>query len=95
MKRIQVKFVKWMEFKVREDFDVNSLVGINFMDLEEVVEITGDQEWEEVELEDYFQDVRFIDDQIWVDYGDDDHYIVDFDESTQLYKKHKILSDRQ
>ena len=84
-----------MEFKVREDFDVNSLVGINFMDLEEVVEITGDQEWEEVELEDYFQDVRFIDDQIWVDYGDDDHYIVDFDESTQLYKKHKILSDRQ
>jgi len=95
MKRIQVKFIKWMEFKVREDFDVNSLVGINFMDLEEVVEITGDQEWEEVELEDYFQDVRFIDDQIWVDYGDDDHYIVDFDESTQLYKKHKILSDRQ
>jgi hypothetical protein len=90
MKRIQVKFVKWMEFKVKDDFDVNSLVGIDNMDLEEVVEITGDQEWEEVELEDYFQDVRFIEDQIWFDEGGDNNdHIFNFDKRSQTYKKRK------
>lgn len=90
MKRIQVKFVNWMEFKVKDDFDVNSLGNVERMALETMVEITGDDNWEHVELEDYYQDVRFIGDQIWFD-DDDDCDLYDFDESSQSYKRQDLM----
>ena len=86
MKRIQVRIDSWMELKVDDDFDVNKLVGIENMNVEDVEEITGDKNWELIDIDTNYNDMRFIGDKIWVD-DNCDNYFVLFDESSQSYKK--------
>ena len=72
MRRLQLKIGDWLEFQVPDDFDVNRLNGLKEMELEEVVEITGvgETDFDIVEFEDWYQDIRFLGDY-WLESDED------------------------
>ena len=70
MQRLQLKIESWMEFQVPESFDTSKLHNLENMDLEEVIEITNDSNPEIVEIEDWYQDVRFLG-QYWIESEDE------------------------
>ncbi len=66
MKRLQLKIESWIEFQVPDNFDVNKLHGLETMNLEEVIGITNDSNPELVEIEDWYQDIKFLG-QYWLE----------------------------
>jgi len=55
------------------------------MKIEDVEEITGDENWE-LDIETNYQDIRFFGDKIWVEENENSYFVFLMNQ-TQSYKK--------